>query len=74
MKILALQTYQSAKFCNKQETHFNDKKMPGLQMDYSQNGNYVRIRSKDGSSDIIVFAANIAYAEVGDIPEAKKAK
>lgn len=75
MKLKTIKTYQSVRFNQKDETHF-DARIPrfeGIQLDFSPESGYVTI-SQPGKESIIVFSTNIAYAVVADEPViAKKA-
>lgn len=78
MKIKALQTYQSVTFGKngKQETHFNNQKqgMEDLKLDLNVEGGYVRVQSARLNADVIIFAANIAYAAVDNSAPVAAAK
>lgn len=69
MKLKTIKTYQSVRFNQKDETHF-DARIPrfeGIQLDFSPEAGYVTI-SQPGKESIIVFSTNIAYAVIADEP------
>lgn len=73
MKLKTIKTYQSVRFNQKDETHF-DLRIPrfeGVTMDYSVEGGYVTI-SQPGKDSIVVFSTNIAYAVLSDEPVSLK--
>lgn len=67
MKLKTLKTYQSVRFNQKDETHFDGRipRFEGIQMEFSPIGGYVQI-SQPGKESIVVFSTNIAYAVVAD--------
>lgn len=73
MKLKTLKTYQSVRFNQKDETHFDGRipRYTGIQLDYDAAAGYVTI-SMPGTESIIVFSTNIAYAVVAEEPVAVK--
>lgn len=73
MKLKTIKTYQSVRFNQKDETHFDPRipRFEGIDMQFSPTGGYVTV-SQPGKESIIVFSTNIAYAVVADEPVAAK--
>lgn len=69
MKLKTLKTYQSVRFNQKDETHFDGRiqRFDGIEMVFNPQGGYVQV-SIPGKDSIIVFSTNIAYAVVADEP------
>lgn len=69
MKLKTIKTYQSVRFNQKDETHFDGRipRFSGIQLDYKEDAGYV-IVSMPGVESIIVFSTNIAYAVVSEEP------
>lgn len=73
MKLKTLKTYQSVRFNQKDETHFDGRipRYAGIQLEFNEQAGYVTV-SMPGVEPIIVFSTNIAYAVVADEPVAVK--
>lgn len=73
MKLKTIKTYQSVRFNQKDETHFDGRipRFEGIQLDFNPEAGYVTI-SQPGRESIIVFSTNIAYAVVADEPVSVK--
>lgn len=73
MKLKTMKTYQSVRFNQKDETHFDGRipRYAGIQLDYNEDAGYV-IVSMPGVESIMIFSTNIAYAVVADEPVAAK--
>jgi hypothetical protein len=67
MKIQTLHTYQSVRFNKRDETHFTAEKpnMAGLVIEWDPKALAMRL-SLPGAKSVLVFATNIAYAELAD--------
>ena len=69
MKLKTLKTYQSVRFNQKDETHF-DLRIPrfeGVEMEFVPTGGYIKV-SQPGKDSIVIFSTNVAYAVVLEEP------
>ena len=75
MKFKTLKTYQSVRFNQKDETHFDGRipRFAGLVIEWDSSINAAKI-SVPGAEAVYVFSANIAYAVQADAEAPKKAK
>jgi hypothetical protein len=69
MKLKTIKTYQSVRFNQKDETHFDSRipRFEGLILTFNEEAGYVLV-SQPGKESVIVFSTNIAYAVIADEP------
>lgn len=75
MKIKTLRTYQSVRFNQKDETHFDNRipRFANIDIDYDAKMGAVRI-AMEGTDTVYVFSTNIAYVTPEEHAEVKLTK
>lgn len=62
MKLKTVHTYQSVRFNQKDETHFDGRipRFAGIELDYDEKLFLIKV-SMPGSEPVLIFPANCAY-------------